>query len=103
MRGKEEERKQGRKEEPSPPLGSLDTSHSETLPKAITVFPPLPLTAFMGQGVISVVQLKGLKPDEGSDSLKVSLLVASIRQSHGLDLMLLLPNCNLFLALHTAS
>lgn len=48
---------------------------------------PSLLTASMGQGVtISVAQLKRLKPDEGSDSLKVSLLVASKWQSHGLDL-----------------
>ena len=44
---------------------------------------------------------KGLKPDEGSDSLKVSLLVVSKRQSHGLDLTFLSPKPNLFLPLST--
>lgn len=81
-RGREEAGKEGSTIAQCPPLWA-----AWTFLIAGPFSKPSLLTASMGQGVtISVAQLKRLKPDEGSDSLKVSLLVASKWQSHGLDL-----------------
>lgn len=91
-RGREETGKEGSTIAQCPPLWAAWTCLI-----AGPFSKPLLLTASMGQGVIiSVAQLKGLKPDEGSDSLKVSLLVASKWQSHGLDLTSVSPNATSF-------